>query len=97
MLDKAANPATSNVISKKYEEQAEEYLVLQAKYKDELTKINAVLGRVDDVSQKFTNKTEQLTIEEIFTSNEVAREIVGLFIKSIVVDDQNDKITIKFN
>lgn len=94
MLDKAANPSTSQVVAERYEKQAEEQIFAQTKHKAELANVNTLLANVADVQAKFATKRERLTVEEIFITNEISREIVEIFIQTIVVDDINDKIEI---
>lgn len=94
MLEKAANPSTSKVVAEWYEKQAEEQIFAQTKHKTELANVNTLLANVADVQTKFATKRERLTVEEIFISNEISRELVEHFIQTIVVDDINDKIYI---
>ena len=94
MLDKAANPSTSQVVAERYEKQAEEQIFAQTKHKAELANVNTLLANVADVQTKFATKRERLKVEEIFISNEISRELVEHFIQTIVVDDINDKIYI---
>lgn len=84
------------MLADRYEAEAEEAILAQTTHKAELAKIEAILANIDSVQTKFKNKTEQLTTEEIFVSNEVSREIVGFFIDKVVIDDKNDRIKIKF-
>ena len=46
---------------------------------------------------KFATKAEQLTINELFTSNEISRDIINLFIETIEINDKKENIKIKFN
>ena len=94
MLDKAANPSTSQVVAERYERQAEESILAQEKHKAELATLNTTLANIADVQAKFATNRERLNVEEIFISNEISREIVEHFIKKIVIDDINDKIEI---
>jgi hypothetical protein len=94
LLEKAANPSTSKVVAEWYEKQAEEQIFAQTKHKAELANVNTLLANVADVQAKFATKRERLTVEEIFITNEISREIVEIFIQTIVVDDINDKIEI---
>ena len=96
MLDKAANPSTSQVVAERYERQAEESILAQEKHKAELANVNNILANIADVQAKFATKRERLKVEEIFISNEISRELVEHFIKKIVVDDTNNKIQIVF-
>lgn len=96
MLDKAANPSTSQVVAERYERQAEESILAQEKHKAELANVNNILANIADVQAKFATKRERLKVEEIFISNEISRELVEHFIQTIVVDDTNNKIQIVF-
>ena len=96
MLEKAANPSTSKVVAERYGRQAEGSIIAQAQHKAELASVDALITNVANVQAKFATKRERLTVEEIFISNEISREIVEIFIQTIVVDDINDKIYIKF-
>ena len=53
-----------------------------------------MLSRIDEIEAKFKAKTTELTVDDLFTSNEFARELVGIFIEKIIVDDTNDDIEI---
>ena len=94
MLDKAANPSTSQVVAERYERQAEEFILAQNKHNAELATLNTTLANIADVQAKFATNRERLKVEEIFISNEISRELVEHFIKKIVVDDTNNKIEI---
>ena len=56
--------------------------------------IYTLLANIANVQTQFATKRERLTVEEIFITNEISREIVEIFIQTIVVDDINDKIEI---
>ena len=94
MLDKASNPLTSKIVAERYEKQAEELIIAQGKYKSQLVRATTTLAKIADVQTKFADNCERLKVEEIFTSNEITREIVGLCVQKIVVDDKSDKIQI---
>lgn len=96
-LDKAANPATSPTIAQRYERQAEEYLAEQERKKDAINALNKQLKQFNDMVDCFAERSRILTPEEIFTSNEITREIFQTFIKRIIIDDSNDDIEIIFN
>ena len=55
-----------------------------------------MLTHIDEIETAFTAKTESLTEDDIFKSYAIARELVGLFVEKIVVDDTNDDIEIIF-
>ena len=77
--------------------QAEEAINAQTTHEAELAKIEAILANLSSMQTKFANKSEQLTIEQVFTSSEVSRDIINLFIAKIDIDTKNEKIQIKFN
>ena len=56
--------------------------------------MNGFLSTIDEIEAKFKAKTTELTVDDLFTSNEFARELVGLFIEKIIVDDKADDIEI---
>ena len=56
--------------------------------------MNGLLSTIDEIEAKFKAKTTELTVDDLFTSNEFARELVGLFIEKIIVDDKADDIEI---
>ena len=77
--------------------QAEEAINAQTTHEAELAKIEAILANLSSMQTKFATKAEQLTIEEVFTSSEVSRDIINLFIETIEINDKKDYITINFN
>ena len=83
-------------MAERYEQEIEDCLLAQKKHKSELEKLSITLSSIDDMQTKFATKNEQLTIEEIFTSNEKARTIVSCLIKKIVIDDKKGEIEIEF-
>ena len=97
LINKAVNPSTSKAIAERCEKQAEEAINAQTTHEAELAKIEAVLANIDAMQTKFATKAEQLTINELFTSNEISRDIINLFIKTIEINDKKDNIKIKFN
>lgn len=46
------------------------------------------------LKNNLKNATYELLFEDVFSSNEISREIIRIFVKSIKVDD--DKINIDF-
>ena len=96
LIAKAVNPKTSKAVAERCEAQADEAIEAQAQHKARLTELQAVLSQVDEIEAAFAAKKESLTVEDIFTSHQIAREIVGIFIIKIVVDDTNDDIEIIF-
>ena len=77
--------------------QAEEAINAQTTHEAELAKIEAILANLSSMQTKFANKSEQLTIEQVFTSSEISRDIINLFIETIEINDKKDYITINFN
>lgn len=97
LINKAVNPSTSKAIAERCEKQAEEAISAQTTHEAELAKIEAILANLSSMQTKFATKAEQLTIEEVFTSSEVSRDIINLFIETIEINDKKDYITINFN
>lgn len=97
LINKAVNPSTSKAIAERCEKQAEEAINAQTTHEAELAKIEAILANLSSMQTKFATKAEQLTINELFTSNEISRDIINLFIKTIEINDKTEKIEIKFN
>ena len=62
-----------------------------------MAKTETILANLDSMQTKFATKAEQLTIDEIFISNEISRDIINLFIEKIEIKDKTEKIEIKFN
>lgn len=62
-----------------------------------MAKTETILANLDSMQTKFATKAEQLTIDEIFISNEISRDIINLFIEKIEINDKKDNIEIKFN
>ncbi len=96
LIDKSVNPKTSKAVAERCEAQANEAIEAQAQHKARLTELNAMLTHIDEIEAAFTAKTESLTEDDIFKSYAIARELVGLFVEKIVVDDTNDDIEIIF-
>ena len=61
-----------------------------------MAKAETILANLDSMQTKFATKAEQLTIDEIFISNEISRDIINLFIEKIEINDKTEKIEIKF-
>lgn len=62
-----------------------------------MAKTETILANLDSMQTKFATKAEQLTIDEIFISNEISRDIINLFIEKIEINDKTETIEIKFN
>ena len=61
-----------------------------------MAKTETILANLDSMQTKFATNAEQLTIDEIFISNEISRDIINLFIEKIEINDKTEKIEIKF-
>lgn len=96
-LDKAVNPATSPAVAQQCEKKAESYIAECEKKKSALNALKKQLEQLQDIKTCFVENRKVLTPEEIFTSNEITREIFQIFIKRIVIDDSNGDIEIIFN
>ena len=96
LIDKAVNPKTSKAVAERCEAQANEAIEAQAQHKARLTELNATLTHIDNVEAAFAAKTESLMVDDIFKSYAIARELVGIFIEKIIVDDETDDIEIVF-
>ncbi len=81
-------------IAERCEGQANESIGYQEQHKTRLAELNELLSRIDEIEAEFKAKTTELTVDDLFTSNEFARELVGLFIEKIIVDDKADDIEI---
>lgn len=96
LLNKAANPNLSEDLSSIYENQAQECVDCRKTYESRLAELDKILSKVDKVQKAFSEQSERLTMDEIFSSPELSRAIIGTFIEKIVVDDSNDDIEIIF-
>ena len=83
-------------IAERCEAQANESIGYQEQHKTRLAELNGLLSTIDEIEANFKAKTTELTVDDIFTSHQIAREIVGIFIEKIVVDDKTDDIEIVF-
>jgi hypothetical protein len=96
LIDKSVNPKTSKAVAKRCEEQADEAIEAQEQHRAKLVELNAVLTQVNEIETAFANKTASLTVDDIFHSHTIARELVGIFIEKILVDDETDNIEVIF-
>ena len=96
LIDKAANPKTLPAVAERCETQANEAIQLQNGHKARLVELQNMLSHVDEIEAAFAAKTECLTVDDIFKSYAIAREIVGLFVEKIIVDVKSDEIEIVF-
>jgi flagellin-specific chaperone FliS len=96
LLNKAANPNLSEDLSSIYENDAQECVDCRKTYESRLAELDKILSKVDEVQKAFSEYSECLTMDEIFSSYEISRTIIGAFIEQIVVDDSNDDIEVIF-
>ena len=96
LIDKSVNPKTSKAVAKRCEEQADEAIEAQEQHRARLAELNTVLTQVNAIETAFANKTESLTVDDVFHSHAIARELVGIFIEKILVDDETDDIEVIF-
>ena len=96
LLNKAANPNLSEDLSSTYENNAQECVDCRKIYESRLAELDNILSKVDEVQKAFSEQSERLTMDEIFSSPELSRAIIGTFIEKIVVDDTNDDIEVIF-
>jgi len=96
LLNKAANPNLSEDLSSIYENNAQECVDCRKIYESRLAELDNILSKVDEVQKAFSEQSERLTMDEIFSSPELSRAIIGTFIEKIVVDDTNDDIEVIF-
>ena len=95
LINQLANTG-NKAIAERCEAKASESIGYQEQHKTRLAELNELLSRIDEIEAEFKAKTAKLTVDDIFKSYAIAREIVGLFVEKIVVDDTNDDIQIMF-
>ena len=79
------------------------------KSQEEIDEVQAIIERASKIETNakikalkqaietaFANKTASLTVDDIFHSHAIARELVGIFIEKILVDDETDDIEVIF-
>ena len=93
LLVKAAS-TSSNLLAQRYEEEAEVMLETKAKKETQIAELQASCSTMQTLLQGSSKAT--LTVEDIFTSVDVTRDLFRLFIDRIEVDDANDDISIVF-
>lgn len=96
LLDKASNPSTSKRLAERYEKQADDCIDVQTKKQAEVNRLTAQATTITAIKDSC-KQSPILSVEDIFTSDKVSREVVRIFIKRIDVDDINDDISISFN
>lgn len=90
-LEKSVN--TSEAIGKRFIDMAEEIETVIMQHRETVKQLNTELSALK--AQNETPKT--LTTEEIFTSDDITREIIGIYIKRIEVEESSGKIEIHYN
>lgn len=95
LLNKAAT--ASETLSKRYERQAEEYIATQNQKHKDIAKLKSEAERIQNIKNCFCSHQHPLAQDEIFSSNETTRELLGIFIRRIEIDDKNNDIAIIFN
>lgn len=94
-LDKASSQSVSKRLAERYEQQADECIDVQNKKKAEVNRLTAqatAIITIKDSCKQFP----LLSVDDIFTSDKVSRDVVRLFIERIDVNDNNDDILISF-
>ena len=94
LLNKATT--ASPALATRYEKEAETAIGVEAEYRTRQTELEALLAEIDSLAEKATSGTALFTADTLFTSNELTRELLSLYIERIEVDDANDDITVKF-
>ncbi|MBR2302318.1 MAG: recombinase family protein [Clostridia bacterium] len=93
LLVKAAS-TTSALLAQRYEEEAELMLETKAKKESQIADLQNSCTAMQSLLQD-TNKAT-LTVEDIFTSADITRDLFRLYIDKIEIDDVNDDISIVF-
>ena len=94
-LSRAANSSISKTLAERYEGQAEERISCQTTYKAKQTELKEVLQKINDMQTKFESKSERITVDEVFCSNEISRELVNVFIQKVIITNDNIEIILK--
>lgn len=50
---------------------------------------------INDMQTKFESKLEPITVEELFKSEKISRELINVFIQKVVINNDNIEITLK--
>ncbi len=95
LLLKAAK--TTDILSEKYESQAKDLLNGKAQLQAAMYEMTDRLHTLETIKICFEKQEKKLSPEEIFTSDEVTRELFRIYIKRIEIDDSNDDIEVIFN
>ena len=94
-LEKASSPSVSKRVAERYEQQVDDCIDVQTKKQAEVNRLTAQATAITAIKDSC-KQTPLLSVDDIFTSDKVSREVVRLFIKRIDVDDNNDDISIIF-
>lgn len=95
-LEKAANIHAASKLVERYEQQATECIEAQENARADIEKLNSKLERIRFIKE-CSQKTNVLSVEEIFPTDEITRETIRIFIKRIEIDEENDDIEIIFH
>ena len=91
----AVKTSTSKTLAERYESQAEERIRCQTTYKAKQTELKEILQKINDMQTKFESKSERVTVDEVFCSNEISRELVNVFIQKVIITNDNIEIILK--
>ena len=50
---------------------------------------------INDMQTKFESKLEPITVEELFKSEKISRELINVFIQKVFINNDNIEITLK--
>lgn len=95
LLLKAAK--ATDILSEKYESQAKALLNGKTQLQATMYEMTDRLHTLESIKICFEKKEKKLSSEEIFTSDEITRELFRIYIKRIEIDDKGDDIEVIFN
>ena len=55
------------------------------------------MQKINDMQTKFGSKSEPITVEELFNSEKISRELINTFIQTVVINNDDIEIQIKTN
>ena len=93
LISRAAN--VTERIAQKYEEEAQECLNTQDSLKEKIAGIDAQLKTMQNMTESMV-QGQMFTADEVFTSDERARELIPIFVERINIDENADDIEIIF-
>lgn len=76
---------------------ADDCLKEKATIEAEIQQLNGEVEAIQTLIANFKSKATVLTVDDIFYSDEVTKELFKIFIQRINYDDKNDDIEIAFN